>query len=69
MYNIWNYNYIQQQAAQQHHQSQVFQVQDTARKLQEFLDSADKVEDSYKEAMTVECCTVLLIYARKHGLL
>ena len=69
VHNIWNYNYIQQQAQQLHHQSQVFQVLETARKLQEFLDSADKIEDVYKQAMTVECCAVLLNYAKKHGLL
>lgn len=69
MHNIWNYNYIQQQAQQQHHQSQVYQVTETACKLQEFLDSADKVDDAYKEVMTVECCAVLLSYAKKRGLL
>ena len=58
MYNIWNYDYIQQQAQQQYHQNQVFQVVDTARKLQDFLDSADKVDPQYKEAMTAECCAV-----------
>ena len=68
MYNIWNYDYIQQHA-QQHHQNQIFQVADTARKLQEFLDSADKVEESYKAALTTECCLVLLNYAHKHGLI
>ena len=51
MYNIWNYDYIQQQAQQQYHQNQVFQVVDTARKLQDFLDSSDKVDPQYKEAM------------------
>ena len=30
-YNIWNYDYIQQQAQMQHHFSQVKQVQDTAK--------------------------------------
>lgn len=69
VYNIWNYNYIQQQAQQQHHQSQVYQVVETVRKLQEFLDSADKVEDHYKEVMVAECCAVLLNHAKKHGLL
>ena len=68
MHNIWNYDYIQQRA-QQHHQAQVFQVSDAARKLQEFLDSADKVETPYKAAFTTECCMILLNYARKHGLL
>mgnify|MGYP000941932037 CR=1 FL=1 len=32
-YNIWNYDYIQQQAQMQHHFSQVKQVQDTAKAL------------------------------------
>ena len=69
MYNIWNYDYIQRQAQQQYHQNQVFQVVDTARKLQDFLDSADKVDPQYKEAMTAECCAVLLNYAKKHGII
>lgn len=69
MYNIWNYNYIQQQAQQQHHQSQIFQVVDAVHKLQDFLDSADKVDAPYKETLTTECCAVLLNYAKDHGLL
>ena len=32
IYNMWDYNYIQQQA-QQYHQTQVMQVQDSTRKL------------------------------------
>ena len=32
-YNIWNYDYIQQQAQMQHHFSQVKQGQDTAKAL------------------------------------
>lgn len=35
LYNIWNYNYIQQQAQQQYHQNQVQQVMETAHKLQD----------------------------------
>lgn len=69
MYDIWNYNYIQQQAQQQHRQSQAYQVMETVQKLQEFLDSADKVEDPYREVMVAECCAVLLNHAKKHGLL
>lgn len=43
-YNIWNYDYIQQQAQMQHHFSQVKQVQDTAKALSDFLDGCDKIE-------------------------
>ena len=34
-YNIWNYDYIQQQAQIEHHNAQVKQVQDTAKALYE----------------------------------
>ena len=44
LYNILNYNYIQQQAQQQYHQNQVQQVLEASHKLQDFLDSVDKVD-------------------------
>ena len=69
MYHLWNYDYIQQQAQQQYNQNQVFQVVDTARQLQDFLDSAAKVDPQYEEATTAECCAVLLNYAKKHGII
>ena len=69
LYNIWNYNYIQQQAQQQHHQNQVQQVLDTAQKLQDYLDSADKVDPAYQGALTATCCAVLADYAKKHGII
>lgn len=47
--NIWNYDYIQQQA-QQHHYTQVKQVQDTAKALYDFLDGYDKIEPSLPAA-------------------
>lgn len=65
--NIWNYNYIQQQAQQQYHQSQVQQVLETAHKLQDFLDSVDKVDPSYQAALTANCCAVLFDYLKKHN--
>lgn len=68
LYNIWDYNYIQQQA-QQHHQNQIIQVADSARKLKDFLDSVDKVDPSYQGALTAECCGVLLDYAKKHNMI
>lgn len=66
--NLWNYNYAQMQA-QRHHQSQIFQVNDTARKLQEFLDSADKVEPAYQGELLAECSEVLVAYAKKHKII
>ena len=69
IYNIWNYNYIQQQAQQQYHQNQVQQVLDTAQKLQDYLDNVDKVDPAYQGAMTAACCAVLADYAKKHGII
>lgn len=66
--NLWNYEFIRQQAQQNYHQNQVKQVIDTARKLQDFLDSSDKVDAPYQEALVAECCAVLINHARKHNL-
>ncbi len=75
IYNMWDYNYIQQQA-QQYHQTQVMQVQDSTRKLKDFLDSLDKIDPSYRNAASVEFCAVLFNYLhipdrepRLHGVL
>ena len=68
LYNIWNYNYIQQQAQQQYHQSQVQQVIETAHKLQDYLDSVN-VNSAYQGALTSACCAVLADYAKKHGII
>ena len=66
--NLWNYEFIRQQAQMNYHQHQINQVMETAKKLQDFLDSADKVDTSYREAMVTACCTVLFNYAKKNNL-
>lgn len=33
--NMWNWDYIQQQQALQHHQNQVYQIADCAKKLKD----------------------------------
>ncbi len=64
--NIWNYDYIQQQAQMQHHFSQVKQVQDTAKALYDFLDGLDKIEPAYQQQATAEFCGVIAAYLDKH---
>ena len=54
-YNIWNYDYIQQQAQIEHHYAQVKQVQDTAKALYDFLDGCDKIERSEERRVGKEC--------------
>ncbi len=66
LYNILNYNYIQQQAQQQYHQNQVQQVLEASHKLQDFLDSVDKVDPAYQGTLTTACCAILADHAKKH---
>lgn len=67
IYNIWNYDFIQQQAQQQYHMSQVAQVVDSAHKLKDFLDSLDKIDSPYQNMATAEFCAVLSAYMQKHS--
>ena len=46
--NMWNWDYIQQQQALQHPQNQVYQIADCAKKLKDFLESAEKIDPSYE---------------------
>lgn len=65
MNNIFNYDYIQQQA-QQHHNQQVYNVTEAARKLKDFLDSTDDIELQYQEMAVSEFCTVMMDYIQRH---
>ena len=53
IYNIWNYNYIQQQEQRNHHFKQVTQTIESAQKLRDFLDSIDKVEPAYQQQLVL----------------
>ena len=48
-YNMWNYDYIQQQA-QANHFNQIKKVQDAAKSLKDFLDNCDQIEPAYQNA-------------------
>lgn len=66
---MFNEQYIQQQAAVQHHNQQVFEVQKSVNALIDFLNSADNIEPEYRQMATAEYCTVMTEYFRKHGLI
>ena len=66
LYEIFNQQYIQQQAQQQHHFQQVKQVQDTAKALKDFLDGLDKIELPYQNAASAEFCAIAWDYIHKH---
>lgn len=64
--DMFNYQYIQQQA-QQHHNNQLMEVQKCAKALHDFLDGIDKIEPNYQKAASAEFCSILLDYVRKHS--
>ena len=66
--DMFNYQYIQQQA-QQHHISQVLEVQKCAKALHDFLDGIDKIEPGYQQTASAEFSTIILEYFHKHGVL
>ncbi|MBQ1617309.1 MAG: hypothetical protein II086_08635 [Ruminococcus sp.] len=58
IYNIFNMDYAQQQAIQYHNQ-QIYNVSDAAKKFKDFLDSSEKVNPEYQNALMIECCAIL----------
>ena len=66
LYEMFNQQYVQQQAQQMHHIQQVKQVQDTAKALKDFLDGLDKIELPYQNAASAEFCAIVWDYIRKH---
>ncbi len=66
IYNIWNNDYIRQQAQQNHHLEQIKQVQDTAKALKDFLNGCDKIESNYQSAASAEFCAILFDYINRH---
>lgn len=65
--DLFNYQYIQQQAQQQHHNNQVVEIQKCAKALLDFLDGIDKIEPSYQQMASAEFSAIILEYIRKHS--
>ncbi len=62
IYNIFNQQQIQaqlQQMQQQYHNQQIMKVSDCAKKLDDFLKSAEEIDDQYQQLAFAECCAVL----------
>ena len=65
IYNIFNMDYAQQQAIQYHNQ-QIYNVSEAAQKFKDFLDSSEKVNPEYQNALMIECCAILEQKRREH---
>lgn len=62
IYNIFNEQQIQaqlQQMQQQYHNQQMWNVLECARKLDDFLKSAEEIDPQYQQLAFAECCVVL----------
>ena len=63
---MFNYDYIQQQAQQQKDIKNFWQIQDSAKKLRDFLDSVEKIDIEYSNFATAELCSILFNYIQNH---
>jgi len=62
IYNIFNQQQVQaqlQQMQQQHHNQQICKVSECAKKLDDFLKSAEDIDAQYQQFAFSECCAVL----------
>ena len=66
---MFNYEHILQQAQKNHHFEQVYQVQDSAKKLKDFLESTDKIDQSYQYMASIEFCAIVYEHIKKHGMM
>ena len=48
-----------QQMQQQYHNQQIWKVSECARKLDEFLKSAEELDPQYQQLAFAECCAML----------
>jgi hypothetical protein len=69
MKRMFNCEYVQQQAQQQHEFNQICQVQDSVKKLKDFLESTDKIEMPYQNMASLEFCSVIFDYMKNHGMM
>lgn len=67
IFDIFNYQYITQQNAQQKHFSQINEVQKCAKALKDFLESSEKIEEPYQKMAFDACCAVLIEYKYKNN--
>ena len=66
VFDIFNYQYVQQQA-HMHHLGQLSEVQKSAKALNDFLDGIDKIEPAYQKIASEVFCSIILEYIRKHS--
>ena len=65
IYNMYDQQVLQQQAAM-YHARQEIQIADCLQKLNDFLDSAEKVAPAYQAQLLAAACGVILLRQQKN---
>lgn len=68
MFEMYNYDYIRQQA-QLNHINQICEIQKSSNDLRNFLNSLDNIQPQYQEGATVEFCSIIVDYMKRHGMI
>lgn len=68
LYGLFNQPFIENQnQLRAHHNDQMMKTLDCARKLEDFMESADKIEPEYQRLAMEQCCAVVMKYLNKHN--
>ncbi len=66
IYEMFNYQYIQQQA-QEKHFTQIAKVQQSANKFKDFFDSLDEIEPEYRNDASKEFSAIILDFIKRNS--
>ena len=66
IYEMFDYQYIQQQA-QEKHFTQIAKVQQSANKLKDFFDSLDEIEPEYRNDASIEFSAIVLAFIKRNS--
>lgn len=66
LYGLFNQPFIENQLRTQHHNDQIMKSFECAKKLEDFMESVDKIEPEYQRVVMEQCCAVIMKYLKKH---
>lgn len=66
IYEMFDYQYIQQQA-QEKNFTQIAKVQQSANKLKDFFDSLDEIEPEYRNDASIEFSAIILDFIKRNS--
>lgn len=69
IYDLFNRSYIEQQAKQQNHLNQIYEIEKSAKALKDFLDGVDKIQYEYQKDASAAYSAVIYDYFKKHNMI